>query len=295
MELRVLRYFLVVAQEESITGAAQKLHLTQPTLSRQMMLLEGELGVTLFDRGRRRIRLTEEGRLLRERAAALLALSEKTAEDLRARGEAITGEICLALRGGGGNTAVLTRAMAAFRRCHPQVRFSLPDCDAAALRTGLERGLIDLALWSGPVDESRYEALPLPKRERWGVVVERVSPWAAEAAVPAAALSGLTLLLPRAEEAAQALEDWAAAASVRLDPVLRYGQASWAAALVRAGAGAALCADDGDWGTELRFVPLEPPLERETALIWRKDRLHAPACETFLQWLRQSLSRGASV
>lgn len=182
------------------------------------------------------------------RLERLLALSEKTAEDLRARGEAITGEICLALRGGGGNTAVLTRAMAAFRRCHPQVRFSLPDCDAAALRTGLERGLIDLALWSGPVDESRYEALPLPKRERWGVVVERVSPWAAEAAVPAAALSGLTLLLPRAEEAAQALEDWAAAASVRLDPVLRYGQAAWAAALVRAGAGAALCPDGEDWG-----------------------------------------------
>lgn len=149
------------------------------------------------------------------RLERLLALSEKTAEDLRARGEAITGEICLALRGGGGNTAVLTRAMAAFRRCHPQVRFSLPDCDAAA--------------------------------------------------------------------------------SVRLDPVLRYGQAAWAAALVRAGAGAALCPDGEDWGAELRFVPLEPPLERETALIWRKDRLHAPACETFLQWLRQSLTRGASV
>ena len=102
------------------------------------------------------------------RLERLLALSEKTAEDLRARGEAITGEICLALRGGGGNTAVLTRAMAAFRRCHPQVRFSLPDCDAAA--------------------------------------------------------------------------------SVRLDPVLRYGQAAWAAALVRAGAGAALCPDGEDWG-----------------------------------------------
>ena len=103
MELRVLRYFLVVAQEENITQAAKKLHLTQPTLSRQMMLLEQELGVTLFDRGRRRISLTASGLLLRERAAALLALSEKTAEDLRARGEAITGEICLALRGGGAD------------------------------------------------------------------------------------------------------------------------------------------------------------------------------------------------
>ncbi len=223
------------------------------------------------------------------RLERLLALSEKTAEDLRARGEAITGEICLALRGGGGNTAVLTRAMAAFRRCHPQVRFSLPDCDAAALRTGLERGLIDLALWSGPVDESRYEAMPLPHRERWGLLVDASSSWAAETAIPAAALTGLTLLLPQAEEAAQALEDWAAAASVRLDPVLRYGQASWAAALVRAGAGAALCADDGDWGTELRFVPLEPPLERETALVWKKNRMLAPAAAEFLHWLRHSI------
>ena len=115
------------------------------------------------------------------------------------------------------------------------------------------------------------------------------SSWAAETAIPAAALTGLTLLLPQAEEAAQALSAWAAAASVRLSPALRYGQAAWAAALVQAGAGAALCPDGVDWGAALRFVPLEPPMERETALIWKKNRMLAPAAATFLQWLRHSL------
>ena len=211
-------------------------------------------------------------------------------EDLASQEETLAGEVVLALGGQAGrNAETLARAMAAFRRRYPQVRFSLQPCDAAALRTGLECGLIDLALWSGTVDASRYEAMPLPHRERWGVVVERVSHWAAEAAVPAAALTGLTLLLPRAEEAAQALEDWAAAASVRLSPVLRYGQASWAAALVQAGAGAALCPDGVDWGAALRFVPLELPMERETALIWKKNRMLAPTAATFLQWLRHSL------
>ena len=68
METRVLRYFLAVAREESISRAAEVLHITQPTLSRQLSQLEEELGVTLFERGTRRIRLTDEGILLRRRA-----------------------------------------------------------------------------------------------------------------------------------------------------------------------------------------------------------------------------------
>lgn len=245
MELRVRRYFLVVAQEENITQAAKKLHLTQPTLSRQMMLLEQELGVTLFDRGRRRISLTASGLLLRERAAALLALSDKTVEDLASQEETLAGEVVLALGcQAGRNAETLARAMAAFRRRYPQVRFSLPPCDTAALQAGLERGTIDLALWSGTVDASRYEAMPLPHRERWGLLVAASSSWAAETAIPAAALTGLTLLLPQAEEAAQALSAWAAAASVRLSPALRYGQAAWAAC---AGAGRSWCGPLSRW------------------------------------------------
>ena len=290
MELRVLRYFLVVAQEENITQAANKLHLTQPTLSRQMMLLEQELGVTLFDRGRRRISLTASGLLLRERAAALLALSDKTVEDLASQEETLAGEVVLALGcQAGRNAETLARAMAAFRRRYPQVRFSLPPCDTAALQAGLERGTIDLALWSGTVDASRYEAMPLPHRERWGLLVAASSRRTAGSGDWGSEVWGLELLLAQAEEAAQALSAWAAAASVRLSPALRYGQAAWAAALVQAGAGAALCPDGVDWGAALRFVPLEPPMERETALIWKKNRMLAPAAATFLQWLRHSL------
>lgn len=293
MELRVLNYFLVVAQEESITRAAQKLHLTQPTLSRQMMLLEGELGVTLFERGRRRIALTEAGRLLRERAAIMLALSEKTMTDLACQGEALTGEICLALGNGQGrSTAVLARAMEAFRRSCPQVRFSLLDGGTAAVRTDLERGLADLGLWFGAVDQTRYAFLPMIRPERWGILTEEGAPWADETAVTAEALTSATLLLPREEGPAQALEAWAAKASVRLQPAIRYGREAWAAELVRAGAGIALCPEREDWGAGLQFVPLSPPLEQEAALIWKKDRMLSPAAAQFVQWLRQALSFG---
>lgn len=289
MELRVLRYFLAVAQEENITRAAQRLHLTQPTLSRQMMLLEQELGVTLFDRGRRNVALTEEGQLLRVRAQALLALSDKTVRDLAGLENSLEGEIALGCREG-RNMQALARAAAIFQRRYPQVRFRLCSLAPGDLRAGLGCGLIDLGVWTEPVDRGEWESLPLPQKERWGALVEQASPLASMTAVTPEALSQVPLILPQEETAQQALSDWAAAQSVQLAPAASYQEAAWAAALVRAGGGAALCPEPAYCGDDLKFLPLAPPLERQAFLVWKKNRMYARAAGQFLAWCRHNFS-----
>lgn len=146
MELRVLNYFLMVSREENITKAAKLLHVTQPTLSRQLMQLEEELGVKLFHRGKHKISLTKDGMLLRRRAQELVALSEKTKQELRHRGNVPAGEIAV----GCGETkgmSLLSEKMVAFRQTYPQVQFNIYSAIADDVKERLEKGLLDMGCW----------------------------------------------------------------------------------------------------------------------------------------------------
>ena len=169
MELRVLKYFLVVAREENITRAAALLHVTQPTLSRQLMQLEEELGVKLFRRGRYHITLTDDGVLLRRRAQEIVDLAEKTEREFQRQEGELTGEIAV----GAGETNSMTDLslkIAAFRRLHPLVRFSIYSATADDIQDRLEKGLLDLGLLAEPVNIGRYSFLRMPGRDRWGGV-----------------------------------------------------------------------------------------------------------------------------
>ena len=153
MELRVLRYFLAVAREENISAAAEYLHLTQPTLSRQLMDLEAELGKKLFIRGNRKITLTEDGVLLRKRAGEILDLVEKTESEFRSEDEAIAGEIHI---GGGESDAMrlVARTARILRTRYPGER--------------LDKGLLDFGILIEPFDRKKYDSLRLPMADRWG-------------------------------------------------------------------------------------------------------------------------------
>ena len=144
MELRVLKYFLVVAREENITRAASLLHVTQPTLSRQLMQLEEELGVKLFHRSKYRIILTDDGILLRRRAQEIVDLANKTEQEFQ-RQEELSGEISIGA-GESNSMTALSQKMAAFRREHPLVRFSIYSATADDIKDRLEKGLLDLGL-----------------------------------------------------------------------------------------------------------------------------------------------------
>lgn len=174
MEFRTLKYFLTVAREENITRAAALLHLTQPTLSRQLMQLEEELGVKLFRRSQHHIVLTEAGMLLRRRAQEIVELAEKTARELRPA-EEVTGRISI----GSGDLRSMTylaKLLAAFHRQHPRVQYEIYSGDSDGIKERIEQGLLDMGLLLEPVDTSRYQILRLPVRESWGVLVPEDSP-----------------------------------------------------------------------------------------------------------------------
>lgn len=182
MELRVLNYFLVAAREENFTRAAEQLHVTQPTLSRQIADLEQELGVKLFTRSNHNIILTEDGMILKRRAQELLSLADKTKNDFLRREENLEGTIAI----GSGEflaTRVLTESVAAFSRKHPLVQFELYSGNAGNVREGMERGLLDVGLMSEPIDIRKYDFVSVPVIEKWGAWVREDSTLAGLSAI----------------------------------------------------------------------------------------------------------------
>ena len=166
MELRVLRYFLAVAREENISAAADYLHLTQPTLSRQLMDLEAELGKKLFIRGNRKITLTEEGVLFRKRANEILDLVEKTEAEFRSVDEILAGDIYI---GGGESKAMRLAAQTArsLQMRHPAIHYHLYSGNADDVGERLDKGLLDFGILIEPFDRKKYDSLRLPTRDRW--------------------------------------------------------------------------------------------------------------------------------
>ena len=287
MELRVLKYFLTVAREENITRAAALLHLTQPTLSRQLMQLEQELGVQLFHRGKYRVILTEDGMLLRRRAQELVDLAEKTQlEFQREKGE-LAGEIAI----GAGETlnmTFLSRHIAAFRRQHPQVRFSIYSANADDIKERLEKGLLDLGLLAEPVDIGRYAFLRMPRKDRWGVIVRKDSPLAEKESVAPADLLGIPLILSRREEVRREVAAWFGDLYEQMEVAATFNLILNAANMVEHHVGAALCFYLGNLSDEVVFVPLQPVLETGTVLVWKKDQAFSPAAAAFLDRLKHA-------
>lgn len=167
MELRVLRYFLAVAREENITKAAALLHVTQPTLSRQLRQLEEELGVKLFRRSQYRVVLTDDGMLLRRRAQEIVELADKAERELQHLDTEVTGEIAIGCGESVGMT-FLSEHIRAFRRLHRQVQFRIYSANADDVKERIEKGLLDMGLLTEPVDIGRYAFLRTLQKDRWG-------------------------------------------------------------------------------------------------------------------------------
>lgn len=270
MELRVLKYFLAVAREENITKAAALLHLTQPTLSRQLMQLEEELGVQLFHRSRYHIVLTDEGMLLRRRAQELVDLAEKTAREFQKDPE-LRGEISI----GSGDLEgmyVLAELLASFQKLHPQVTYQIYSGNADHTKERIEGGTLDLGLLLEPVDISKYDFIRMPVKEQWGVLVQEDAPLAQKEAVTPKDLAGIPLILTRRGLIQQEMERWfglyAQQLQVNATGNLPYNMALLAGAHIGAYLTLKLhCTYEG-----LRFIPLYPPLESSTVLAWKKPR-----------------------
>ena len=197
MEVRVLRYFLTVVREESITKAAEALHITQPTLSRQLAQLEGELGVTLFSRGTRKISLTSEGVLLKRRAEEILELVDKTEQEMARQEELVEGVVAV---GCGDLLAVQTlgELIRSFIQKYPRVNFDLYTATADHIKERMDRGVTDVGLLLEPVEMEKYEYLRLSQKERWGVAMRPDDPLAGKEKIRAKDLKDRPLILPAA-------------------------------------------------------------------------------------------------
>ncbi|MCI9466358.1 MAG: LysR family transcriptional regulator [Ruminiclostridium sp.] len=288
MELRVLRYFLAVAREESISAAAESLHLTQPTLSRQLMDLEAELGKTLFLRGNRKVTLTQEGAFLRKRANEILDLVEKTQAEFQTSQEALSGDVYV---GGGESDAMrlIARTAGALQSAHPQVRFHLYSGNAYDVGERLEKGLLDFGILMGTADLANYDYLQLPLYDSWGVLMRKDSPLAQKARVRPEDLWDQPLLLSRQALIKSSLSNWLQRDLGALNVVSTYNLLFNASLMVEEGLGYALALDklintSGD--SPLCFRPLEPALRSELHVVWKKYQVFSKAAEAFLALLR---------
>ena len=291
MELRVLRYFLAVAREESISEAANFLHITQPTLSRQIMELEEELGTKLLNRGRRtqKITLTDEGMLLRRRAEEMIELADRTEAEFARRDELISGEIHI----GAGETdamRLLTRAAKTLHTLYPHIRYHLYSGNAEYVTEQLDRGLLDFGILVEPADVHKYDYIRLPATDIWGVLLRRDHPLAARDAIQPADLQNLPLIISRQTMVQNELAGWLGSSFDTLHVVATYNLLYNASLMVEEGLGCALCLDKiinttGD--SRLCFRPLAPKLTVGLDVVWKKHQVFPKAAELFLQKLRE--------
>jgi DNA-binding transcriptional LysR family regulator len=290
MELRVLQYFLVVAREENITKAASLLHITQPTLSRQLMSLEEELGVKLFRRGKHSIVLTEDGMLLRRRAQEIVDLAEKTAKELMHGEEAVSGEISIGC-GETQNMKPLAEIMASFQQKYPDVSFHIYTAIADDVKERLENGTLDMGLLLEPVEISRYHYVRMPLKEKWQVLMRRDSRLAKKEKIRPEDLVGVPLIMARRQSVRNQLENWFGYDREKLRIVStcnisHYNQS----VMVESGIGVALVMDFSCNQETLCMRPFDPKIESGCVLVWKKNLALSPVLKRFIEYTKEYLA-----
>lgn len=287
MELRVLTYFLVVAREENITKAAQLLHITQPTLSRQLQQLEDELGVTLFRRVKHSIQLTPEGHLLRHRAQEMVDLANKTKAELFNSESHLGGTIAIGC-GESQNMSFISQCINVFRDKHPLVSFQIYSAHAEDIKERLQRGVLDIGLLMEPVDVTSYEYLRLTEKSKWGVLVHATDPLARKAYITNQELEESSLLLPSREAVSKEIKAWLGESYDRIHVIGHYNLLFNAMNMVAHRVAYALCLELEATYKGVAFVPLCPVLETGAVLAWKKHQVFSPAAQAFINVLKET-------
>ncbi len=294
MEIRVLRYFLTVVREENITKAAEVLHITQPTLSRQIAQMEEELGVKLLDRSTRKIVLTNEGLLLRRRAEEILELVDKAERELVQQDESLEGTISV---GCGDLAAVqlLPPLFQAFQQRHPAVTFDLYTATADHIKDRMDRGLTDLGLLLEPVNMEKYDFIRLNQREQWVVAMRPDNPLAALDGIKPADLQDVPLILPQRLAIRSELAAWFGNLYPDLQVRFTCNLSSTSAIMVhnRLACAVLIYGSLAFWDSEkLVCRPLDPPLTATSVLAWKRQQPFGLAAEKFIQYAKEALRTG---
>lgn len=288
MEIRVLRYFLEVAREGSMTYAARRLHISQPTLSKQIKDLETELGKKLFVRSSFSVSLTDEGMLLRQRAEDILEMVDKTEKEFSSLGEVNGGDIHIGAAES-DNIKYLARQIKSLKARYPRIRIHLYSGDTDDLSERLDRGLLDFAVIAEAVDLSKYNYLEFTKSDIWGVVMRKDDPLAQKEAVTIDDLLDLPLIVSR-QGLRREIPKLFGEKADRLNITATMNLTYIGTILVREGLGYALTFDklvDTGEQSELCFRPLVPKLETKLSFIWKKYQMFTPAAKALLKEMQQ--------
>ncbi|MCC0646736.1 LysR family transcriptional regulator [Clostridioides sp. ZZV15-6598] len=296
MELRVLRYFLAVAKEESITSAAQSLNVTQPTLSKQLMELEDELGKKLFLRGNRKITLTEDGLFLRKRAQEIIDLTDKTTSDFNNDCDDIRGNVYI----GGGETDAMrfiAKTAKELQKEYPHIRYHLFSGNADDVTERLDKGLLDFGILIEPANMEKYDYIKLPVNDVWGLLMKKDCELAQKKTICPEDLKGIPILTSRQTLVQNVISGWSGQDFQTFNIVATYNLVYNASLMVDEGFGYALCLDkliNTTGNSNLCFRPLEPRLEAHLNIVWKKYQVFSKATKKFLNKLQDEINNFVS-
>ena len=291
MEIRTLRYFLAVAREENMTRAAEILHVTQPTLSKQLKALEDELGKKLFTRHSFSIKLTDEGILLKNRAEDLVSMADKIEKEFVALDDVTGGDLYLGLAES-YQISLLVREINTFKKSYPGLRYHITSGDTEQVAEKLDKGLLDFAVLAETPDSSKYESLVFPESDIWGVVMPADSALAKIKTIRVDDLIGLPLFCS-GQGWEKDIPGWAKDKMDKLHLEGSFRLSYNASLFAKEHLGYLLTFDklvNTSLESGLVFRPLTPKLETKLYLIWKKHQAFSPIAERFLNQMRQALS-----
>ena len=292
IETRLLHYFLTVARERNITNAAKALHITQPTLSRQMTLLEEEVGAKLFVRDSRPLALTNEGLLLRRRAEEILELMEKTEAEISSQEEQVEGTVSIGC-GELASVKLLMEMIARFSGQYPRVCFDVYTANADQIKQRMDHGLTDVGLLMEPVNLERYEYIRMPVKERWAALMPAGVPLAKREFVTAKDLADIPVIMPSRQKVHDEVASWFGDGYERLQLIGVSNLGTNAALMVQSGLGYALIVEGAMPFLEqshIRMVPLHPELTATSVLAWKRGQPFSSAASRFLEFVKCFLS-----
>ena len=290
MEIRVLQYFLTIEREESISGAAKVLHITQPTLSRQMKELEDEFGKQLFVRENRKITLTDDGLFLRKRAEEIIELVNKTESEMLNDYQILSGDIYIGA-GETENMRLIIQIIERVQKDHPNIKFHFYSGNADDVSDKLDKGLLDFGILIEPVNKSKYNFIEIPATDTWGVLMKKDSPLAQLDKITPQDIKDKHLILSSQSLVKNEIANWFGEKYEDLNIKATYNLIYNASLMVEENMGYALTLDkliNTTGKSQLCFRPLYPKLEKELVIVWKKYQFFSKASEYFLNELYQT-------
>lgn len=294
MEIRVLKYFLAVAQEESISKAAEVLNITQPTLSRQLMDLENELKTKLLVRGKRnkKVTLTDDGKLLKARAQEIVELANKTESEFLFDEKNLTGDIYI----GGGETEamrIIARTVKKLSEIYPNIKYHLYSGNGEDVREKLDKGLLDFGLFIEPIDKKEYGFIQLNEKDRWGLLMRKDSFLSGKEYIEPKDMKDIPIFTSRQYLVKNLISGWLGFDFEKLNIIGSYNLLFNASIMVEEGLGYALCIDrliNLTGNSKLCFKPLKPSLDAGILIAWKKNQPMSKCAKIFLQKLSENNS-----